>query len=139
MMRSALILTLLLSACDARAPIPVPPAALPSGSPSAAGHGTVRGVVRVKGGDIAPIRKIGVGAEAHCGSDPLDLGVWRVEPESRGLQDAYLYVEGPAGDFPPAPMAALDNRRCLFQPPVILMAPGHLKLVNSGTPPHNTH
>jgi plastocyanin len=102
-----------------------------------AGFGTITGVVRVKGGDVAPVTKKIAGQEDHCGAGPLDLGVWRVDAASRGLADAHVVVEGATGAWVAASIQTLDNGTCVFRPAVLLMAPGDLKIANSDTIPHS--
>lgn len=128
-------LLLLLAGCEKS--LTAVPAPSPSATPAAAGSGVIAGVVRVRGAEIAPVTAVPVGAEHHCGGGPLDLGTWRVDPVTRGLADAYLFVEGWTAPVAPGPMAAIDNRRCVFVPPVVLMAPGDLKLTNSDTLAHS--
>jgi len=131
-------LLLILAACDAKPASPAAPTAStnPVGVPGPAGFGTIVGVVRVKGGDVAPVTKKLAGQEQHCGTEPVDLGVWLVGA-SGGLRDAHVVVEGVKGEWPKASIPTLDNGKCVFTPPVILMQPGDLKVANSDSIPHS--
>jgi hypothetical protein len=138
-MRRTLLLIVALAACDAR-PAPPPVAPGPGPAPVAvAKFGTFGGVVVVKGDDLAPVTKKIVGQEAHCGTEPVDLGVWRVDAVTKGLRDAYVWIEaaGVRTEWPAASTPVLDNGKCVFHPPVVLMAPGDLRLANSDTIPHS--
>ncbi len=141
-MRPVLLLCVVLSGCDPGTPAPAPgpgPGPTPPPSPAPAGFGTIVGVVRVKGDDLAPVLKKIAGQEQHCGAEPVDLGVWRVDAATRGLRDAHVAVAGVKGTFAGAPVPVLDNGKCVFSPPVVLMPPGDLKVANSDTLPHSAN
>jgi hypothetical protein len=127
----------ILAGCDAAAPPPPAPAPPSPGPPAPSGVGAIAGVVRVKGEEVAPVLRRATGSEHHCGEAPLDIGAWRVDPATRALRDGFVRVEGPSGEWPARPVPVLDNAKCLFQPPVILMAPGDLKITNSDTVAHS--
>lgn len=141
-MRRLFILGVLLSGCDSgtSTPAPVPgPGPSPAPAPAPVGVGTIVGFVRVKGDDFAPVLKKIAGQEQHCGAEPVDLGVWRVDAATRGLRDAHVAVAGVKGTFAAGPVPVLDNGKCVFSPPVVLMPPGDLKIANSDTLPHSAN
>lgn len=141
-MKKVLPLLVALISCDSKpAPTPVVPG--PGPVPMVATtFGAVSGIVVVKGDDVAPVTKKIAGQEAHCGAGPVDLGVWRVDAATRGLCDAHVWIEvaGVRPEWPAGrPAPSLDNGKCVFKPPVVMMAPGDLRISNSDTIPHSAN
>lgn len=95
-------------------------------------------MVRVATDDIAPLRVRPRGFEKYCGDAPLDIGLYRVDSESKGLADAFVIVDGPSEEFKADVPQVLDQASCVFKPPVLVIAPGELLLRNSDTIVHTS-
>ncbi len=134
-----LLLALLVAGCEpAEAPRPAasnPPAA-PSTAP--AGKGAVTGAVTVPPEHLDPVRPVAKGFETWCGAGPLDPRIYEPDRESRGLPGVFVWVDGPAADFAPPAVPVLDQARCVFDPPMLVVAPGDLVIRNSDSMAHNT-
>lgn len=99
--------------------------------------GSIEGQVTLNGKPIPP-RPVQVNQDASvCGSH------WEVYPvklDSGGIVDAVVWIEdihrGKAYDFPPA---VLDQHKCTYDPHIVLMQPGDLKVTTSDPVPHNVH
>lgn len=96
------------------------------------------GSVRVAADDVKPLLAVARGYEKWCGTEPLDLGAYRVDPATRGLAGAFVWVEGPAAEFRLDATPVLDQRKCVYVPPLVVMPPGDLVIRNSDDMPHNT-
>lgn len=99
--------------------------------------GAIEGQVILSGKPIPP-RPVLVNQDASvCGSHRL---VYPVKVEKGGIVDAVVWIdniqEGKAYDFPPP---VLDQKKCTYDPHVVVMQPGDLKITTSDPVPHNVH
>lgn len=66
--------------------------------------------------------------------------LYDVRVEQGGVADAVVWLDnathGKAFDFP---KPVLDQKGCMFVPPVVLMKPGQLEVLNSDQTTHNVH
>lgn len=119
------------------------PAATPAESPSVytvrepTNGGAIEGRIILSGKPI-PLRPVVVNQDASvCGSH---REVYPVKVEEGGIVDAVVWIddihEGKAYDFAPA---VLDQKKCTYDPHVVLMQPGDLKVTTSDPVPHNIH
>lgn len=88
--------------------------------------------------DTKPVLAVARGYEKWCGSEPLDLGIYRVDPGTRGLAGAFVWVEGPADEFRLDATPVLDQKKGVYVPTLIVMPPGDLLIRNGDDMPHNT-
>lgn len=130
---------LALASCgDSSAPPAAPPPVAPPAAPEKPKtFGSIVGRVRVEGDDLAPVTGAIRGFEKYCGPGPLDLGIYKVDPLTRGLADAFVSVDGASDDFRADGPFVLDQAACLFKPVVLVMPPGTVVVKNSDTMPHN--
>ncbi|MGB7025434.1 MAG: carboxypeptidase regulatory-like domain-containing protein [Candidatus Acidiferrales bacterium] len=99
--------------------------------------GAIEGRIILSGEPIRP-RAVVVNQDASvCGSH---REVYPVKVEQGGIVDAVIWIdnihEGKAYDFAPA---VLDQKKCTYDPHVVLMQPGDLKVTTSDPVPHNIH
>ena len=111
--------------------------ALFTGPPvSAQGGGSISGEVKFAGAAPAPkVVKVNKDNEV-CGQEKKVADV--VVGAGGGLSEALVSVTGAKGAKPAKP-AVLDQKGCEFQPDVVVMAPGELKILNSDGVLHNIH
>jgi hypothetical protein len=74
---------------------------------------------------------------SSCHSATLDLKLFRVST-SRGLADVFVELEDGPDDFRATGPQILDQRSCVFSPPVLVVAPGEVLVRNSDSMAHNT-
>lgn len=102
----------------------------------AQGGGTIVGEVKLTGAAPAPkVVKVNKDVEA-CGQEKKVADV--AAGAGGGLANAIVSVAGVKGPKPAKP-AVLDQKGCEFQPTVVVMAPGELKILNSDGVLHNIH
>ncbi len=99
--------------------------------------GTISGKVLWVGKPVHP-QKIGVTVNrSACGNMKE---IYPVQVEQGGVVDAVVWLDnathGKAFDYP---KAILDQKGCMFVPPVVLMGPGKLEVLNSDKVTHNVH
>lgn len=99
--------------------------------------GSIEGQVVLTGKPIPP-RPVLVNQDASvCGSHRV---IYPVKVEKDGIVDAVVWIdnihEGKEYDFPPA---VLDQKKCTYDPHIVLMQPGDLKVTTSDPIPHNVH
>jgi hypothetical protein len=130
----------------ANSPSAPPAASVPAAAPqNASGYtvkevtngGTIEGQIVFVGKPIPP-RLVPVNQDVNvCGSR---REIYPVKIENGGIVDAVVWIdgiqEGKAFDFPPA---LLDQKKCAYDPHVVLMQPGDLKVTSSDPIPHNVH
>jgi plastocyanin len=98
--------------------------------------GTVVGEVKFAGAAPAPkVVKVNKDVEA-CGQEKKIAEV--AVGAGGGLANAVVSVPGAKGGKPAA-KAVLDQKGCEFRPPVVVMAPGELEILNSDGVLHNIH
>src|SRR5262245_51753211 len=97
---------------DRPAPASTPVAVLASGTTGQAGYGTIKGRL-VWGGDKAPERKVRfekgkAEKDAVCAKNaPIMMDDLVVDPKSKGVQNAFVYLVKPTGQNPEAVKAIL--------------------------------
>ncbi|MGH7318957.1 MAG: hypothetical protein ACRELA_04925, partial [Candidatus Rokuibacteriota bacterium] len=108
--------------------------ALPS---TAAAAGSVVGAVVFRGDVPAPASLEVSKDHETCGTEvPADALV--VEPGTRGVASAVVWIEGLTGAPATPPEARLENRRCRFVPRVLALQVGtELSIVNADPVLHN--
>jgi hypothetical protein len=99
--------------------------------------GSIEGQITLNGKPIPP-RPVLVNQDASvCGTRRL---VYPVKLDGTGIEDAVVWIDdihhGKAYDFPPA---VLDQKKCTYDPHIVLMQPGDLKVTTSDPVPHNVH
>jgi hypothetical protein len=131
----------------------VPPALIAS-TATAQGFGSIKGKL-VWGGDKAPDRKVLVevgkarqNKEVCAASAPVLDNELIVEPATRGIRDAIVYVTRPTGSNPEAvktllqkaPTVEIDQKNCQYIPPVALVHQEQKVIFKSSDPVnHNVH
>jgi hypothetical protein len=99
--------------------------------------GTISGKILYQGKPIKPKKITVTQNNSECGNTKE---IYPVRVENGGVADAVVWIDGidhgKAFDLPPA---VLDQKGCMFIPPVMLMKPGDLKVVNSDPVTHNVH
>ncbi|HLJ26507.1 MAG TPA: carboxypeptidase regulatory-like domain-containing protein [Candidatus Angelobacter sp.] len=119
------------------------PATVPAENPSGytvrepANGGAIEGRITLSGKPIPP-RPVVVNQDASvCGSH---REIYPVKVEEGGVVDAVVWIddihEGKAYGFAPA---VLDQKKCTYDPHIVLMQPGDLKVTTSDPVPHNIH
>lgn len=102
----------------------------------AQGGGTIVGEVKVTGTPPAP-KTVKVNKDNEvCGNEKKIVDV-AVGP-GNGLGDAVVAVTDAKGPKP-AKKPALDQKGCEFHPPLLVMAPGEVDILNSDGVLHNIH
>lgn len=99
--------------------------------------GSIEGQIVLNGKPIPP-RPVLVSQDANvCGSRRL---AYPVRLDGNGIEDAVVWIDnihsGKPYDFPPA---QLDQKKCTYDPHIVLMQPGDLKVTTSDPIPHNIH
>lgn len=99
--------------------------------------GGIEGQVILNGKPIPP-RPVLVSQDASiCGARRL---VYPVKLDGSGIEDAVVWIDdvhhGKAYDFSPA---VLDQKKCTYDPHIVLMQPGDLKVTTDDPVPHNIH
>ena len=99
--------------------------------------GTISGKILYSGKPVRP-KKVTVTQDREvCGNMKE---IYPVQVEQGGVADAVVWIDdvthGKAFAFP-APV--IDQKGCMFMPPVLLMAPGQVKVINSDKAAHNVH
>lgn len=107
-----------------------------TGRLGAQGGGTIVGEVKLQG--AAPVLKtVKVNKDVEvCGQEKKVSEV--IVGNGGGLANAIVSVAGVKGATP-RPPAVLDQKGCEFNPTVVVMAPGQLKILNSDGVLHNVH
>lgn len=99
--------------------------------------GTIEGKVLWEGKPQGPHRIAVTQDRSACGSMKE---MYDVRVEQGGVVDAVVWLDnithGKAFSFP---KAVLDQKGCMFAPPVVLMQPGQLEVKNSDEATHNVH
>ena len=110
---------------------------LVSGLPAAAqGGGSIVGEVKLAGPAPAP-KTVKVNKDVEvCGQEKKIAEV--AAGPGGGLGNAIVFVPGAKGAKAAKP-AVLDQKGCEFRPPVLVMSPGELKILNSDGVLHNIH
>jgi len=134
--RSWLLGLLLAASCGDSTTGPPPPPGTPQGEVPPR-YGRLTGRVRVLSDDIAPISGSIRGFEKYCGSGPLDLGLYRVDPATKGLAGAYVEADGKSEEFGTGSVPVLDQKGCLFAPVLLIVSPGPVVFKNSDGMAHN--
>lgn len=102
-----------------------------------AAGGTITGKLLWGGKPPAP-RRIAVTQDSSACGTMKEM--YDVEVEQGGVADAVVWIDnithGKAFDFP---KPVLDQKGCMFMPPVLLMQPGQLEVENSDSVTHNVH
>jgi plastocyanin len=111
--------------------------ALVGGPPAGAqGGGSISGEVKFAGAAPAPkVVKVNKDNEV-CGQEKKVAEV--AVGAGGGLANALVTVPGAKGAKPAQP-AVLDQKGCEFNPNIVVMAPGELKILNSDGVLHNIH
>lgn len=99
--------------------------------------GSIEGQILLDGKPIPP-RPVLVNQDVGvCGSRRL---VYPVKLDGNGIEDAVVWIDdihnGKAYDFPPA---VLDQRKCTYEPHIVVMQPGDLTVKTDDPVPHNVH
>lgn len=99
--------------------------------------GTISGKILYQGKPIRP-KKIAVTQDnSVCGNAKE---IYPAEIEDGGVVDAVVWIDGidHGKDFA-YPPAVIDQKGCMFMPPILIMKPGDLKVQNSDSASHNVH
>ena len=104
---------------------------------SMANGGSIEGQILLNGKPIPP-RPVLVNQDASvCGARRL---VYPVKLDGDGIEDAVVWIDdihhGKAYDFAPA---VLNQQKCTYDPHIVLMQPGDLKVTTDDPVPHNIH
>lgn len=99
--------------------------------------GSIEGQILLTGKSIPP-RPVLVNQDVSvCGSRRL---VYPVKLDGNGIEDAVVWIDdihrGKAYDFPPA---VLDQKKCAYDPHIVVMQPGDLMVKTDDPVPHNVH
>lgn len=99
--------------------------------------GSIEGQITLNGKAIPP-RPVLVSQDASvCGARRL---VYPVKLDGNGIEEAVVWIDdihkGKAYDFTPA---LLNQQKCTYDPHVVLMQPGDLKVTTEDPVPHNIH
>lgn len=99
--------------------------------------GSIEGQIILNGKPVPP-RPILVSQDASvCGARRL---VYPVKLDGSGIEDAVVWIDdihrGKAYDFAPA---VLNQQKCTYDPHIVLMQPGDLKVTTDDPVPHNIH
>ena len=99
--------------------------------------GGIEGQITLNGKPIPP-RPVLVSQDASvCGARRL---VYPVKLDGNGIEDAVVWIDdihrGKAYDFAPA---VLNQQKCTYDPHIVLMQPGDLKVTTDDPVPHNIH
>ncbi|MGC1106626.1 MAG: hypothetical protein WA876_08815 [Candidatus Acidiferrales bacterium] len=102
-----------------------------------ANGGTIAGQITFLGRPMPP-RLVAVNQDVSvCGSQRK---IYPVKVDDGGIVDAVVWIddihEGKAYNFP---SAVLDQKKCSYNPHIVLMQPGDLKVTTSDPVPHNVH
>lgn len=97
----------------------------------------VEGVVVVDSDDLDPLTGSVRGFEKYCGQGPLDVGAYRVDRATKGLAGAFVESDGRSADFKSGDVPVVDQKACLFTPPILVAPPGPVVFKNSDTMAHN--
>lgn len=136
-----------LFAVGARGTFGTTPKTTPSSSPAplqagyttqtVSGGGTISGKILYQGKPIKP-KKVTVTQDNNVCGQMKEM--YPVNVENGGIAGAVVWIDGidhgKTFDFPPA---VLDQKGCMFNPPVLLMQPGNLKVANDDAVAHNVH
>jgi plastocyanin len=99
--------------------------------------GTIQGKLLWVGKPMHPRRVTVTQDRSACGKVKE---LWTVHVEKGGVADAVVWLDdithGKAFSFP---KPVLDQKGCMFVPPVVLMKPGKLEVENSDDATHNVH
>lgn len=106
--------------------------------PAAAAGGTISGVVKFAGTPPAPKKIAATRDKRVCGKNPIFKEDLVVDKGTGGIQWAVVSLQKASGSYP-AKEVVLDQRGCVYQPHVVVMAPGTLKVKNSDRILHNVH
>lgn len=144
-----LFVAAVLSGCSANKP-PSTSASTPSASTepvqvaaaayqveTVANGGSIEGQILLNGKPIPP-RPVLVNQDVSvCGSHRL---VYPVKVDGNGIEDVVVWIDdihqGKAYDFPPA---VLDQKKCTYEPHIVVMQPGDLTVTTEDPVPHNVH
>jgi plastocyanin len=123
-------------ACDK----PAPPSPATPPSPVSEGPirtGTIEGIVRVDHDDIAPLTGSARGFEKYCGQGPVEIGIYKVDAATKGLESAFVEADGRGAERKSGDIATLDQKACVFTPPLVVTPPGPVVFKNSDSMAHN--
>ncbi len=99
--------------------------------------GTISGKVLYIGKPVHPQRIAVTTNRSACGSSKI---FYPIEVEKGGVEGAVVWLDnvthGKAFSYP---KAVLDQKGCMFMPPIVLMGPGKLEVLNSDSVTHNVH
>jgi len=118
------------------------PAAAPQNVPgytagSVSGGGTISGKVLYRGKPVRPRRVTVTQDPAACGTAK---DIPPAEVAGGGIVGAVVWIDDISrGKAFQLPAPVLDQKKCMFIPPIVLMAPGSLKVINSDDATHNVH
>lgn len=136
MRRSSLLACLLIASCGKAQPSDPAPHAPPAVEKPLR-TGIVEGAIRVDSDDLAPLMASVKGYEKYCGAGPIDAGLYKVDPATRGLAEAFVEPDGRSAPFKSGPIPVLDQKACLFTPATIVVPPGPVLFKNSDRMAHN--
>lgn len=117
-----------------------PPPHAPAPSPVSEGPirtGTVEGIVRVDHDDIAPLTGSVARFEKYCGPGPVDVGIYKVDAATKGLAGAFVEADGRCAESKGDDVATMDQKVCVFTPPLLVARPGPVVFKNSDAMAHN--
>lgn len=128
------------------APVEAPPAKKAPPAVPDKTRGTLKGRVKYNGEPPAP-KKINVppSVKPDCHHDEIVSEELVIDPATRGIKWAMIRVMGVKDDplqmaAPDAPQATIDQKGCMFQPHVVIVAPEqNLKVLNGEHVGHNIH
>ena len=99
--------------------------------------GTIQGKILWVGKPVRP-QKISVTQDRSVCGNMKEM--YPVQVANGGVENAVVWIDnithGKAFSFP---KPVLDQKGCMFVPPVVLMAPGKLEVINSDSVTHNVH
>jgi plastocyanin len=99
--------------------------------------GTIQGKLVYIGKPVHPKKMSVTQDRSACGNEKV---IYPIQVENGGVAGAVVSLDnvthGKAFAFP---SPVLDQKKCMFVPHVVLMKPGHLKVVNSDPVTHNIH
>jgi plastocyanin len=99
--------------------------------------GAIEGVVRLEGDDLAPLIGSVKMYEKYCGAGPFDTGLYKVDPATKGLAAAYVEADGRCGEYKLDKVPFLDQKACVFDPPMLVIPPGPIVFQNNDSMAHN--
>ena len=125
------------------------PAAIePPTTPVTAGFGTIKGRLVYGGSDAPKLPAIKVENQPFCSEQDLEDRSLVVDPATKGIANALVWINAPKGKNPEAekalvektPVVEIDNKDCAFVPRSTAMFKGQkLEFTSSDPVGHNSH